>query len=241
MPNSVNKCNTNYFNINLYYMEFSQNQYNMLFLVIVSFILFVTIFKWIDYLTNENYIVEVKLLRAPASRPSVECFTNGVTQEKYDGSTSHTVDLPLTTTYSCKNFCGPTARCSITGQQCSADIDCPGCQPYSPPLKKTNDCVPGDNDAGKLTMGITPQYSPLTSGYGTQELEITSNMYSNPAQPNFGVDVWSQEFNEDKKLFDQRYKPSGLQYMPDYPKRYSLTGEFIEDGPYASNAPIPTN
>jgi hypothetical protein len=227
MPNSVNKCNTNYFNINLYYMEFSQNQYNMLFLVIISFILFVTIFKWIDYLTDENYVVE--------------CFTNQVTQEKYDGSTSHTVDLPLTTSYSCTNFCGPTARCSITGQQCSADIDCPGCQPYSPPLQKAKGSVPGDNDAGKLTVGITPQYSPLTSGYGTQELEITSNMYSKPAQPNFGVDVWSQEFNEDQKLFDQRYKPSGLQYMPDYPKRYSLTGEFIEDGPYASNAPIPTN
>jgi hypothetical protein len=29
--------------------------------------------------------------------------------------------------------------------------------------------------------------------------------------------------------------------MPDYPKRYSLTGDFIEDGPYASNAPMPTN
>lgn len=227
MLNSVNKCNPNYFNIKLYYMGFSRNQYNMLFLVIISFILFVTIFKWINYLTNENYIVE--------------CFTNQVTQEKYDGSTSHTVDLPLTTTYSCKNFCGPTARCSITGQQCSADIDCPGCQPYVPPLKKSNDCVPGDNDAGKLTVGITPQYSPLTSGYGTQEKLITSNMYSKPAQPNFGVDVWSKEFNEDQKLFDQRYKPSGLQYMPDYPKRYSLTGEFIEDGPYASNAPIPTN
>ena len=204
-------------------MEFSQNQYNMLFLVIISFILFVTIFKWIDYLTNENYIVE--------------CFTNNVTQEKYDGSTSHTVDLPLTTSYSCKNFCGPTARCSITGQQCSADIDCPGCQPYAPPLKKASGCVPGDNDAGKLTVGITPQYSPLTSGYGTQERLITSNMYSKPAQPNFGVDVWSQEFDEDKKLFDQRYKPSGLQYMPDYPKRYSLTGEFIDCLLYTSPSP----
>jgi len=227
MTNSVNKCNPNYFNINLYYMEFSQNKYNMLFLAIISFILFVAIFKWIDYLTNENYIVE--------------CFTNNITQEKYDGSTSHTVDLPLTTSYSCTNFCGPTARCSITGQQCSADIDCPGCQPYSPPLQKAKDSVPGDNDAGKLTVGITPQYSPLTSGYGTQERVITSNMYSKPAQPNFGVDVWSRKFIEDKKLFDQRYKPSGLQYMPNYPKRYSLTGDFIEDGPYASNAPMPTN
>ena len=229
-------------------MEFSQNQYNILFLIIISFILFVTIFKWIDYLTNENYIVEATLPRAPAFRPSVEatlpsveCFINEITEEKYDGSTSHTVDLPLTTYYSCKNFCGPTARCSITGQQCSADIDCPGCQPYSPPVPKAKGCVPGDNDAGKLTVGITPQYSPLTSGYGTQEKLITSNMYSKPSEPNFGVDVWSKDFDESKKLFDQRYKPSGLQYMPDYPKRYSLTGEFIEDGPYASNAHIPSN
>ena len=212
-------------------MELSKNPYNILFLIIISFILLFFIFNWIDYLLSEKFIVE--------------CFTNGITEEKMDGSTSHTVDLPLTTTHSCKNFSGPTARCSMTGQQCLADIDCPGCQPYSPPLPKAKakakEFVPGDNDAGKLTIGATPQYSSLTSGYGTQELEITSNMYSKPAMANFGVDTWSQEFNEDKKLFDQRYKPSGLQYMPNYPKRYSLTGEFIEDGPYASNAPIPTN
>ena len=160
-------------------MELFQRKYNILFLIIISFTLLFFIFNWIDYLLSEKFIVE--------------CFTNGVTQEKMDGSTSHTVDLPLTTTYSCKNFCGPTSRCSITGQQCLADIDCPGCQPYSP-------SVPGDNDAGKLTLGATPQYSSLTSGYGTQELEITTNMYSKPAQPNFGVDTWSDEFNEDKKL-----------------------------------------
>jgi hypothetical protein len=228
-------------------MNFSQTQYNILFLVIISFILFVTIFKWIDYLTNQNYIFEATLPRAHAFRPSVESFENNITNEEFNGSTegsfastSHTVDLPLTTSYSCKNFCGPTARCSITGQQCFADIDCPGCQP-NVPFKKATGCVPGDNDAGKLTLGVTPQYSPLTSGYGTQETIITSNMYSKPSQPNFGVDVWSDEFNEEKKLFDKRYKPSGLQYMPDYPKRYTLSGEFIEDGPFASNAPIPTN
>jgi hypothetical protein len=211
-------------------MELSQKQYNILFLAIISVILFVTIFKWINYLIYEKYIME--------------CFTTGITEEKYDGSTSHTVNLPLTTTYSCKNFCGPTARCSITGHQCSADIDCPGCQPYVPPyvpsLEKTTDCVQGNNDAGKLTVGITPQYSPLTSGYGTQQTMITSNMYSKPDVANFGVDVWSHEFNEDQKLFDKRYKPTELNYMPNYPKRYSLTGNFIEDGPYASNAHIPT-
>lgn len=212
-------------------MELSKKQYNILFLIVISFLLFILIFKWIDYLTNENYIFD----------PRFESFTDQVTQEKYDGSTSHTVNLPLTTSYSCKNFCGPTSRCSITGQQCFTDIDCPGCQPYVPPLKKADNCVPGDNDAGKLTLGVTPQYSSLTSGYGTQETIITPNMYSKPDQPNFGVDVWMGKFNEENKLFDKRYKPSGLQFMPNYPEKYTLSGDFIDDGPYAANAYIPKN
>jgi len=216
-------------------MELSRKQYNILFLILISFILFVLLFNWIDYLTSEKYIVDPKFDNI------FEGFTNNITGEKYDGSTSHTVDLPLTTSYSCKNFCGPTARCSITGQQCFTDIDCPGCQPYVPPLKKTPNCVPGDNDAGKLTLGVTPQYSSLTSGYGTHETIITPNMYSKPDQPNFGVDVWMSKFNEDNKLFDKRYKPSGLQFMPNYPEKYTLSGNFIEDGPYASNAYIPKN
>lgn len=99
-----------------------EKHYSTLFLVIASFILIIAIFKWIDYLTSNSFIME--------------CFTPGPVQEESGGATSHTVNLPLTTTYSCTNFCGPTARCSITGQQCSADIDCPGCQPYSPPLKR---------------------------------------------------------------------------------------------------------
>ena len=208
-------------------MDLSTNQYNIIFLAIISFILVVSIFKWVDFLTDNKYVVE--------------CFTQGPIQEQSGGKTSHTVNLPLTTTYSCKNFCGPTARCSITGQQCFADVDCPGCQPNSPPLKKTPDCIPGDNDAGKLTLGVTPQYSPLTSGYGTYQALLTSNMYSKPSMANFGVNTWSGEFNEEQKLFFQRYRPSGLQYMPNYPERYTLTGEFIEDGPFASNASIPTN
>jgi hypothetical protein len=190
----------------------------------ISLILFVLIFLWINYLTINDYIIE--------------CFTNNVIPES--SKTSHTVNLPLTTTYSCKNFCGPTARCSITGQQCLSDIDCPGCQPSLPKTNSaSNKPVPAANDAGKLTVGVSPQYSPLTSGYGTQELVITKDMYSKPASPNFGVDIWTKDFDESKKLFDKRYKPPQLPYMPDYPKRYSLSGEFIEDGPFPSNAPLP--
>ena len=183
-------------------------------LLFVSFCLFIIIFYWIHYLTNNNYI-----------------------KERFSNTNSHSVDLPLTTTYSCKNFCNPNSRCAVTGQQCFTDIDCPGCQPYAPPLKKnTNNYVPGNDDAGKLTWGVTPQYSSLTSGYGTHERIITDDVYSKPTEANFGVNTWISEYNEENQLFDQRYKPSGLKYMPKYSKRYSLTGEFIEDGPFPSNA-----
>jgi hypothetical protein len=193
--------------------------FNTLFLPIITLILLYIIFKMIDYLAVEKYVVE--------------CFTGGPVPES--SKTSHTVDLPLTTTYSCNNFCGPQARCAITGQQCSADIDCPGCQPYSPPLSFLKGCIPGDDDAGKLTVGVTPRYSPLTAGYGTKEKIITKDFYAQPPQANFGYDTWGASFNEGQKLFNQRYKPNQLQYMPNYPPMYSLTGEFVGDGPLPSN------
>ena len=190
-----------------------------LFLLFLSFTLLYIIFKMINYLTANNYIVE--------------CFTNNSNTE--NSNTSHTVDLPLNTTYSCNNFCGPTARCALTSQQCSTDIDCPGCQPYTPPLSSLKDCIPGNNDAGKLTVGVTPTYSSLTSGYGTRERIVTKNLYSQPSQANFGYDNWGSSFNQGQKLFNQRYKPKQSQFMPNYPPMYSLTGEFIGDGPLPSN------
>ena len=202
-------------------MKLSERQFYTLFLVIISFILFYSVFKMIDYLSAEQYIVE--------------CFTPGPIKE--GPNTSHSVDLPLNTTYNCKNFCSPTSRCAITGQQCFTDIDCPGCQPYSPPLPKSNENIPGDNDAGKLTYNINPRYSSLTSGFGTQERVITNNMFSKPSMPNFGGNIWFSDFIKDKKMFDERYKPKNIEFMPNYPERYSLTGQFIEDGPFAANSP----
>ena len=174
----------------------------------------------IHYLVKGNYIVE--------------CFTNGPTQEA--SNTSHTVDLPLNTKTSCQNFCGPNARCAVTGQQCFTDIDCPGRQSTSSTSQsKTKDCIQGNNDAGKLTVGVTPSYSPLTSGYGTMERIITKDLYSKAPQANFGVDTWSDSFEESQKLFDMRYKPNQLQFMPNYPQMYSITGMFSGDGPLPSN------
>jgi hypothetical protein len=188
----------------------------IIFLPLIALILLFIIFNMIDYLVKENYIVE--------------CFN---TQES--SKNTHTVDLPLNTTYSCKNFCGPNSRCAISGQQCFTDIDCPGCQPNSPPLPKTKDCIPGNNDAGKLTPGLTPTYSSLTSGYGTRERIITKDMYARPPQANFGYDTWGESFNEGQKLFNKRYKPNQTGNMPNYPPMYSMTGEFIGDGPLPSN------
>lgn len=205
-------------------MGFILKKYNNIFLALFCIVLLFFIFKWIGFLSINKYIVE--------------CFTPGPVAEDINGSSSHSVDLPLTTKYSCKNFCGPTARCSITGQQCTADIDCPGCQPYVPPLPKSNQCVPGNDDAGKLTAGVTPQYSPLTSGYGTRERVVTNNVYSKPVQPSFGVNTWFPQFKQENELFDKRYKPNQLENMPNYEGRYSLTGQFIEDGPFASNSEL---
>jgi len=193
-------------------MGFFKNKNKYLLSLYCILLLFI-IFYWAHFLSKNKYIVE--------------CFTSGY---------SNSVDLPLNTKYSCDNFCGPNARCSITSQQCMADIDCPGCQPYVPPLPKyNNNNIVGDNDAGKLTIGITPQYSSLTSGYGTNERIITDDLYSKPSTGSFGVNTWITEFKEEKKLFDKRYKPKELQYMPNYPDKYTLSGILTEDGPLPSN------
>ena len=206
-------------------MTLTKDTYYILFLAVISFLLIVLTFYWIDYLSINKYIVE-----------SFQQSNNS----SLNNSTSHTVDLPLTTTYSCKNMCGPQARCSITGQQCTADIDCPGCQPKINGVKtqsNNNRNVPADNDAGKLTVGVTPQYSPLTSDIGTKALTISGKEFSKTPSPTFGINTWRDDFNEEQKLFDKRYKPpNNIQFMPSYSPRYSVTGDFIEEGPLASNA-----
>jgi hypothetical protein len=193
-------------------------------LAIFTIILFLFIFYWIDILSNNGFIVyKIK-----------EGFENVIRESK---DTSHTVNMPINTTKTCQNFCGPTARCSITGQQCAADIDCPGCMPYVPGIKnEVTPDVPGDNDAGKLTTGVTPTYSPLTSTY--QSFERVGDDNEKPAQANFGVDTWTSKFDKGAKFYNQRYKPQGLQFMPEYPDTYTTTGQFNTDGPLAANSTI---
>jgi len=209
-------------------MKLLKNKYTTIILALISTILLIGIFNYINYLVKNRYYVE--------------CFDSDIALYKDTGSpsTTHTVDLPLNTTYSCKNFCAPaTARCAITGQQCMADIDCCGCNPHGPDdikQQRTAD-VPGENDAGKLTWGVTPTYSTLTTDIGTQAKLFTRNKKVDaPPQANFGVNTWSTAFNDGQQLFDKRYRPAGLKNMPNYRKKRSATGQFVDDGPLASNA-----
>lgn len=181
----------------------------------ISIILLIGIFKWGDYLIKNDMI-----------------------KEGFSFDNTHTVNLPLTTRYSCSNKCNPQGRCSRTGQQCLSDIDCPGCQPYSPPLSRIKTDVPGENDAGKMGASF-PTFSTLTTDIGTQaKIFRTTNVHKGAPQPNYGINTWRNKFDKIEKLFDKRYKPKVLTFMRDYPYQYSLSGEFLNNGPLASNAYI---
>lgn len=204
-------------------MSKRQSFYYTIVLSLLCVILIFGIFNWSDYLVQHFYLIGNGTIRENL-------------QDMGTSDTSHTVDIPLTTTTMCRNMCGPQARCYLTGQQCTSDIDCPGCQPNSPPLKLENTHIPGDDDAGKLTFGTTPQYSTLTTDIGTQARLITDNKFSKPYAPNLGENTWMKKFNKDKQQYDNRYGVKNLPNMPTYDKRYSLSGQFIDDGPLASNA-----
>jgi len=208
------------------------NKHKKFLLIILCLFLLVFIFKWIDYLVINKFIIE--------------CFTNtnninwngiGGVSEKYDGTTSHSVDLPINTLYSCKNFCNPQSRCALTKEQCSTDIDCPGCQPNLPKnFKDKENKIQPNNDAGKMTTGFVPQYSTLTSGYGTSNgFLYKKDINSRAPQANFGVNIWTDMYNQGLKLFKKRYEPKNLQYMPQYKPIYSMSGEYLGDGPLPAN------
>lgn len=145
--------------------------------------------------------------------------------------TSHTVNLPINTTFECENKCMPPARCSITGQQCSSDIDCCGCNPNSKKIQKLleegvdlNDI---NNEVGsidkfvegffpkKLSEGFTADQ--LKSAYGNDaknkvtDLDLftkESELFSKPPQYYLGEDMWSKSFYEGAKLFNDAHDPN---------------------------------
>ena len=95
------------------------------------------------------------------------------------------------------------------------------------------------DDAGKLTSQKNVNYSSLTSDIGTKARLISDseNVPTDPPQYFKGINTWRDAYEEGKQLFDKRYYPNieWQTYMPKYPIRKTMTGEFMDDGPLASN------
>ena len=56
--------------------------------------------------------------------------------------------------------------------------------------------------------------------------------------PDFGKNTLSKSFEQDQQMFYNKYKPPPLTDMPNYKERYSMTGIYKSDDPYASNATL---
>lgn len=190
-----------------------------MYLAIVAFLLIMGIIYWGDYLVGD-YLVENRF---------TEYFT-------LNPSTNHTINLPLTTDYTCQNVCGPLARCSMTGEQCATDVDCTGCNQQYNNYPNNSENVGGYDDSGKLTTEMTPTFSTLVSDIGTQASTISSS--AKPVQYNIGYNTWRKTFDQGTQLFNKRNDLGSLSFTPTYEKRPTLSGEFTDIGPLASNADL---
>ena len=188
--------------------------------VLITITMFLALMMLIDNLFDYNYIKE--------------CF---------DTNTTHDVDLPINTKYSCENMSGPPGRCSLTGTQCLSDIDCYGCQPNtSPDLSNTflnkNKKIIGYDGAGKQSY-LAPMYSPLTHDPVYNSKVMTSDPYAMTPTTYTGFDTWTAKAADMREIYDFTYLPSeDTPYLSTYPLRYSATGQFKYTGPYASNASL---
>jgi hypothetical protein len=194
---------------------------------IFIFILILEVFSYGSYLIKNKYITE--------------CFTSNISSSRlalFDRGTpdtNHNVNQPINTTISCKNICGPLARCSITGEQCTSDVDCFGCMLKGNKIPNYGKNVSKQNGSGKLTGGVTPTYSVLTTDIGTNATLLDDA--KKPPRYNQGLNLWRDLYHNGYSMFNERYKPpDNLVYIPKYPTMLTLSGEFTEDGPLASNS-----
>jgi hypothetical protein len=202
----------------------------MYYCILITFVSLFLFWLIIQYLSKNFYIIE-------NFDPNALLYYNTNSPDF-----SHTVDLPLNTKYSsCLNFCGPKARCAITGTQCLADIDCSGCQPVLPPPPPyLTAIVKPYFGSGNLTYNINPQYSKLTTDIGSRALFFDKN--AEVPKTYLGIDKWTPSFNYGLKLADDKlaYQYSAAhepyKFLPSYPTTETVTGLFYDIGPTASNA-----
>lgn len=145
-----------------------------------------------------------------------------------DTEYSKTVDLPITFPFSCKNFCGPGNKCAITGEQCSNDYDCTGCQ-----------------NATKLKPPkVEPHYNELSSS--NEQMDYVYTGSKNNLTPLYvtGQNEWIKNFNEAIKLYNKKESYNNplsdfeKKIVPVYPTNVSMTGQYYETTAPGYNAPI---
>ena len=195
-------------------MTISKKEYYIIFLAFITLILLVIIFNWINYLSNNNYINYEKT--------GIEGFNSTYISDGHV-SVSKTINndsLPLITGLSCRNMFGPTTKCSKPGGRCLYNMDCPGCKLNIPKHIPYQKYVLSENDAGKLTTGVTPTYSSLTTDIGTQAKIFKSNLNIATPKLSNGVNTWMSNFNKGQALFDSKFAPPQSKYMPVYNKKF---------------------
>jgi hypothetical protein len=205
----------------------SHQKSNIMIWAFLAVILFFWVFNWIQKYGDSVY---------KKTSTNKEYFTGYEYLDTSTQNTTHNVDLPINNTMDCSNMCGPLARCYKTGEQCSSDIDCQGCNPNPPDEEYNipyNKEIRGQNDAGKYSY-LAPQYSELTTDIGTKAKLIADK---NRPPPDYfkGVNTWRQTFDEGQRLFDRRFYSGSSPMAPYYPERQTLSGEFIDSGPLAAN------
>ena len=163
---------------------------------------------------------------------------------------SHTVNLPINDPTSCKNFCGPNAKCLLTKEQCTSNIDCQGCNPglTNQSACQTKNVDPYDG-AGK---GL--QHSPLTTGYNNHNIDFAQiypdSKDSQIKRPYEGLDQWTDSFNKGLELYNKKRSIADkyiqgtntdtdtTSFETKYPTTISATGLFYETTPPASNSSL---
>lgn len=142
-----------------------------------------------------------------------------------DSDYSKTVDLPITFPFSCKNFCGPGNKCAITGEQCSNDYDCHGCEniPNLKPPKVNpyyNELSSNNEQMDYVYVGAKNNLTPFTSSY--------NNKIQNEWMKNFNTAI--QLYNR-KELANNPLTDFEKKIVPNYPTTVSATGQYYETTP----------
>lgn len=169
-------------------------------------------------------IIYYILSRIFSNKIGIEGYQSTYNSPEY----SKTVDLPITFPFSCKNFCGPGNTCAITGEQCSNDYDCKGCE-----------------IANKLKPPkVSPYYNELSSS--NEQMDYVYAGSKNNLTPSYlpSNNEWIKTFNEGIKLYNQKELSNNplsefeKKIVSVYPENVSMTGQYYETTAPGYNASI---